>query len=701
MRISFLVHNVYGVGGTIRTVINLARELSLRHQVEVVSILRRLDRPMLDIGPRISVVGLVDLRPGSADSEDPRGRELSTLVPVQEEFFRFYSRLTDERIADYLRQTSADVVVGTRPALNLCVARLARPDQVRIAQEHMTQDSVPPTVREEMRRHYPALSAAVTVTEADARTLADRLPDGDLPILSIPNSVPDPDITPADGASRIVVAAGRLATVKRYELLVRAFARVVAERPDWSLRIYGGGGQAAPLAALIADLGLHNHVFLMGAYTPLEAEWTKGSIAAVTSAKESFGMTIVEAMRCGLPVLSTACPVGPAEIITDGVDGLLVPVGDVAAIAAGLLRLINDDRLRAGLGRAARENSRRYDPATVAARYEELFARLRPAEGTLTRTAANLAAPVRRLRAEGELALLKTLPGRWRPAAAQERYVGGCRMRGGRVVVEVPRDRLARTMTHLVFRSRGAEPDRRLVRLPLTGAQPGWEATFPADAPLLDEGRWDLFLEDRRGRRHRLRAGRLDVRGLLGGCAETAPFTRNVPYPTTDGFLAVAAWRRERHAELDQIRYGDDAVTVTGRLIAGTFGDRVPRLRLVRRGGPPGDLTVAGTSGGGADFSFDVPLHRLAGLRLLRLEDWDAEVGALDDGAPAPLARLMDDVIERKKTYVYPPVRVDDEAPPGLYEESPAAEVWVRPYLTVQSGLAFAIADREDQPAGR
>lgn len=701
MRISFLVHNVYGVGGTIRTVINLARELSLRHQVEIVSILRRLDRPMLDIDPRISVVGLVDLRPGSADSEDPRGRELSTLVPVEEEFFRFYSRLTDERIAEYLRRTTADVVVGTRSALNLCVARAARPDQVRIAQEHMTQDSVPAAVHDAMRRHYPGLSAVVTVTEADAQAVRDHLPGAGPPILSIPNSVPDPDITPADGSSRIVVAAGRLATVKRYELLVRAFAKVVAERPDWSLRIYGDGGQAAGLATLIADLDLHNHVFMMGAYLPLEAEWTKGSIAAVTSSKESFGMTIVEAMRCGLPVVSTACPVGPAEIITDGVDGLLVPTGDVDAIAAGLLRLINDDRLRARLARAAVENSRRYDPATVATRYEELFARLHPGEGALTRTAASLAAPVRRLRTEGELALLRALPGRWRPAGAAERYAGDCRMLGSRVVVEVPHDRLARTMTHLVFRSRGAEPDRRLVRLALSGGKPHWEATFAADAPLLDEGRWDLFLEDRRGRRHRLRAGRLDIRGLLGGCAETTPFTRNVPYPTTDGFLAVAAWRRERHAEADHIRYGDETVTVTGRLIAATFGDREPRLRLIRRGDLPGELTIPGTTSGGADFAFDVPLHLLAGMRLLRLEDWDAEVRAGDDGPPATLARLMDDVIERKKTYVYPPVRVDDDAPVGLYEESPAAEVWVRPYFTVQSGLAFAVAEREDQPVRR
>ncbi|AGZ41869.1 glycosyltransferase family 4 protein [Actinoplanes friuliensis] len=685
MRISFLVHNVYGVGGTIRTVINLAEELSRRHQVEIVSILRRLDSPMLEISPRISVVALADLRPGSADSQDPRAREMSALVPVEEEFFRFYSRLTDERITTYLRRTSADVVVGTRSALNLCVARLGRTDQVRIAQEHMTQDSIPESVRNEMRRHYPRLSAVVTVTEADARSVRDRLRAGDLPILSIPNSVPEPDVTPADTRSKIVVAAGRLATVKRYELLVRAFAKVVTERPDWSLRIYGAGGEAAALAGLIADMELHNHVFLMGTYAPLEAEWVKGSIAAVTSSKESFGMTIVEAMRCGVPVVSTACPVGPAEIIEDGVDGLLVTPGDVDAITTGLLRLITDDGLRESFGRAALRNSRRYDPAVVAGRYEELFTRLRSGGGGLSRLRPRAPRSVPR-------GLLRVLPGRWRPV--RDHYRADCRMEGSRVVVEVPHDPAGRDLTHLVLRARGTGPERAQVRLPLAGAQPHLSASFAADEPLLAEGRWDLFAEDGRGKQHRVRAGRLDVRGLLGGCAETTPFVRNVPYPTTDGFLAVAAWQRERHAEAGQLWYGSGTVTITGRLIGATFGDAVPHLRLIRRGDRPAELTVTGWSTGSAVFSFDVDLHRLAAHRQLRLEDWDAEVSAGADGPPAPLARLLDDIVERKKTYVYPPVRVDDEVPAALYEESPTPEVSVRPYFTVQSGLAFAVSDR-------
>jgi hypothetical protein len=202
-----------------------------------------------------------------------------------------------------------------------------------------------------------------------------------------------------------------------------------------------------------------------------------------------------------------------------------------------------------------------------------------------------------------------------------------------------------------------------------------------------------LFGADARGAQVRLRAGRLDVRGLLGAGAETRPFARNVPYRTADGFLAVAAWQRPLHAEVDHIRFGSETLTVTGRLIAATFGRRAPRLRLVRRGDLPGELSLEGRSSGGGDFTFDVPLRTFAALRLRRQENWDAEVGC-DDTGTAPLARLMDDVVERKKTYVYPAVHVTEEPAPGKFEESPAAEVWIKPYYTTRSGLAFVVTDR-------
>jgi glycosyltransferase involved in cell wall biosynthesis len=382
MHISFLLHNAYGIGGTIRTTFTLARTLAEQHDVEIVSVFRHRDVPLLGAPEGVTLRHLVDLRKKSATYEggDAEHARPAVVFPRGDSRHKQYSRLTDARIAAHLRTVEADVVVGTRPGLNVHLSRQTRPGPVRVGQEHLTLDGHSYRLRREIAHRYPLLDALTTVTRTDADDYRRRLKLPGLRIETIPNAVPAPACPPADGDLKWVVAAGRLHRVKRYDLLVRAFAQVSAARPDWRLRIYGGGdasgNQQAALRALIDELDLHKQVFLMGSVSPMEAEWPKGSIAAVTSDRESFGMTIVEAMRGGLPVVATDCPHGPAEIIEDGVDGRLVPVGDPDAIAAALLQLIEDDELRHRMGGAALSASARFEPARIAERHESLFAEL-------------------------------------------------------------------------------------------------------------------------------------------------------------------------------------------------------------------------------------------------------------------------------------------------------------------------------------
>ncbi|MGA5871029.1 glycosyltransferase family 4 protein [Streptomyces cinereoruber] len=378
MRISFLLHNGYHYGGTIRTTYTLAEELAERHEVEIVSVFRHRDRPLLDLPAGVTLRHLVDLRkdgPGY-DGEHPDFHRPARVFPRGDGRWKQYSALTDARIGEHLRGVEADVLVATRPGLNVHLARQARRGPVLIGQEHLTLDGHAYRLRRDIAHEYALLDAVTTVTEADARAYR-KLGLPGVRIEAVPNSVPAPALPPADPAAKTVVAAGRLTRVKRYDVLIEAFARVAGDHPDWKLRIYGSGDAVqnlrAPLARLIEERGLKERAFLMGSVTPLEPEWVKSSIAAVTSQRESFGMTIVEAMRCGLPVVSTDCPNGPREIIEDGVDGRLVPVDDVAAVAGALRELIEDDELRAKTARAALAASERFDPARIAARHEALW----------------------------------------------------------------------------------------------------------------------------------------------------------------------------------------------------------------------------------------------------------------------------------------------------------------------------------------
>jgi glycosyltransferase involved in cell wall biosynthesis len=269
------------------------------------------------------------------------------------------------------------VIIGTRPGINVYLARFGPRRALRIAQEHLRHDAHGKRLRAELARHYRSMDAVVTMTEADARVYRRRMPLPGVRVVSVPNIVPPVDVPPSDGTSKVIAAAGRLAPGKRFDLLLEAFATVAAKEPDWHLRIYGGGNAKEGLEALIDELGLAGRARLMGPCTPIEAEFAKASLVVSASDAESFGMTLVEAMRCGVPVISTDCPLGPAEIVTDGVDGRLVPVDDAPALADAILDLIADDALRHGMAAAALRSAHRYDPAPITTRYDHLFATLR------------------------------------------------------------------------------------------------------------------------------------------------------------------------------------------------------------------------------------------------------------------------------------------------------------------------------------
>ncbi|MFE9063630.1 glycosyltransferase family 4 protein [Streptomyces violaceusniger] len=377
MKIAFLLHNAYGIGGTIRTTMNLATALADRHEVEIVSMMRHRETPRFALDPRVRLVPLVDSRPESADAKDPLFFETSRDFPAAEKRHHQYNRLIDTRAAEYLRDCPADVIIGTRPGVNVYMSRFAPRRALRIAQEHLRYEAHSKKLRRELAPHYRLLDAIVTTTEADAAIYRKKMPLPGVRTLAIPNSVPEPAVAPSEGTTPVIAAAGRLVRGKRFDLLIDAFAEVTAKFPAWRLRIYGGGAEKERLAERIERLGLSGSAELMGSYSPIEEEFAKASLVAVASDAESFGMTIVEAMRCGVPVVSTDCPLGPAEIIEDGVTGRLVPTGDAQALASALMDLMADAPARRAMAAAALESSRAYDPAPLALRYDQLFEELR------------------------------------------------------------------------------------------------------------------------------------------------------------------------------------------------------------------------------------------------------------------------------------------------------------------------------------
>ncbi|GAA3424006.1 glycosyltransferase family 4 protein [Streptosporangium sandarakinum] len=382
MKISFLILNAYGMGGTIRATFDLATELSLRHDVEVISVFQHVDRPFLRLGPRVRLRSLVDLREGARvrwpytkRAERLSGQE-SALIHPEERAYASFSAWSDDVLRRELRRLRTDVLITTRAGLNIMAARFARRKVVTIAQEHLHFEAHKPGIFQEIREWYPNLDAVITLTEADERDYRAMLGGGRTRVITIGNGLPATPRPRSRQENRIVLAAGRLVPVKGYDRLLKAFAQVVQKRPDWKLRIYGEGRSGDKLVRQSVKLRLHNNVTFMGPTEDIEGELAKASIHAVSSRFEGFGMTIIEAFSCGVPVVSFDCPRGPREIITSGHDGLLVPADDVDALAEGLLRMIDDEEGRHRMARNALETAARYDMSVVAERWERAFAEL-------------------------------------------------------------------------------------------------------------------------------------------------------------------------------------------------------------------------------------------------------------------------------------------------------------------------------------
>ncbi|WP_199039855.1 glycosyltransferase family 4 protein [Glycomyces salinus] len=383
MRITFLVRNIWGIGGTIKTTFNTAAALIDRgHDVTIASCVRAKDETDFDHDPRIKIVSLWDVRDPSEGGDrlslaDRINTRLpSVLDPLEINRMRESSRLLDKRIKRFLRRFDTDVLVSTHVILNLLVARFARPGTVAVAQEHLYLDHYRGPVQDEIKRRYGAFDAIVTVTEADARVYREAMPDHADKVECIPNSIPANPAGRSPLTEPVIMTAGRLTGMKGFDILIRAFGEVAHHYPDWSVKIYGRGRDRKKLQKLIDEHGLRGRVKLMGPVAPLDEEWHRASIAAVPSRFEPFGLVIVEAMAAGMPVVCTRVKHGPLEIVEDGRNGLLVKSKDPEELGKALRRLIEDEDLRRELAEGAAGTARTFEPAQVVGLHEALFERL-------------------------------------------------------------------------------------------------------------------------------------------------------------------------------------------------------------------------------------------------------------------------------------------------------------------------------------
>lgn len=220
-------------------------------------------------------------------------------------------------------------------------------------------------------RHLRKLNRLVLLTD-DAKVDWPELKN----IVLIPDPLPFHVEECSSLSVKRVISIGRYAYEKGNDLLLQAWAKVEKACQDWCLDIYGMGEQAS-YRQQMKNLGIdESRCHLHGSLSDVKNAYLDSSIFALPSRFDGFGIVIIEAMSCGLPVVAFDCENGPRNIMTDGENGYLIPPFDVDAYAEKLIRLILDETLRREIGANARKSSQRYAIDDIANQWKQLFEEL-------------------------------------------------------------------------------------------------------------------------------------------------------------------------------------------------------------------------------------------------------------------------------------------------------------------------------------
>lgn len=390
-RWTFFVPSAYAAGGIARTVFTTANTLVARgHEARVVTLARSSAEPKFDLDPRVELVALQDRydpeapdKPRPATRNDPRADPHARALDAQPSELspgarKTFSAWVDELLRRELEGSRPGVVVTTRPEFAVAASRWAHPDSILLHQEHLSFVPRPEQLRKTLRDVATGadgvrpLDALLALTDADHDRWVEYVGDDRVRTGVIPNPTPFEVGEPAPLTRQVVVAAGRFTAQKGFERLVEAWLPLVHTHPEWQLRIFGDGPQWEAVQAQVDAADVGGRIVLGGVTRELERELAESSLYAMSSRYEGLPMVLLEAMSKGVPPVSFDCPEGPRQLIDDGRNGLLVPEGDVAALTAGLTRLMDDHDLRRAMGRESLETARDYQSETVVERWISL-----------------------------------------------------------------------------------------------------------------------------------------------------------------------------------------------------------------------------------------------------------------------------------------------------------------------------------------
>lgn len=228
---------------------------------------------------------------------------------------------------------------------------------------------------------FRSVDSLVTPSLGAANSLTSWIQSEAIPVTNIPNIMDFLVLENKTGGVPVelqewmslrptVVTAGRLTEQKNFGALIRAHVRILEIGIDHNLLILGEGAERTQIESVIEELGVGGTVRLAGFVSNPLSYFKLADVFALSSVIEGFSMVILEAMYTGLPVVAFDCSYGPAEILENGIYGILVDVGDIEGMAQGIAKLLADDEQRNKFSERSKERITAYSENNLLKRWE-------------------------------------------------------------------------------------------------------------------------------------------------------------------------------------------------------------------------------------------------------------------------------------------------------------------------------------------
>lgn len=353
MKITFFIGSLYG-GGAERVTCNLASFLVQHgHEVEILTMSETEQTYELD--KRVTSKVLLPLI-------DRKGKMWNTVIRLLR-FFR------------YMRQHETDIYIVMLPKTTIMLLLFKWLSEAKvIAAERVDPAAYSSLIAKVLKKYASRADGWVFQTKDAKKWYGEAIKN--CKTIVIPNAINLLFIrAPYKGTRRKVIAGvGRLSKQKNFSLLIRAFAKISPDFPDYSLTIYGKGDMESELKDLAVTLGVQEKVQFPGNIQNIADEMEKNTMFVLSSDFEGMPNALMEAMALGVPCIATDCPCGgPRYLIQNDVNGLLVPVGDVDEMAEAMSKVLGDPKKAKNLGEEARKITERLEPNKVYGEWEKFI----------------------------------------------------------------------------------------------------------------------------------------------------------------------------------------------------------------------------------------------------------------------------------------------------------------------------------------